>query len=92
MAIGAGAGLHALGASRRSLRASYISAITLTALSLAGMAVWGAAGFVYGTTLSIWFGVLIIWWQLHRALRDANIKAARVLPWSSRSAGSHCNK
>jgi O-antigen/teichoic acid export membrane protein len=77
MAIGAGAGLHALGASRRSLRASYISAMTLAAFSLAGTAVWGAEGFVCGTAVSIWCGVLVTWWQLHRALRDANIKSGK---------------
>ena len=80
LAIGAGAGLHALGASRRSLRASYITGITLAAFSLAGAAVWGAAGCIYGTALSIWCGMLVIWWQFHRALRDAKIKAARALP------------
>ena len=89
LATGAGAGLHALGASRRSLRASLISGITLAAFSLAGTAVWGAAGCIYGTTASIWIGVLIVWWQMHRALRDANIKSARALPGASRLTGRH---
>ena len=58
LAIGASAGLHALGASRRSLRASIISGITFAGLSLAGAAAWGAVGCIYGTAVSVWIGML----------------------------------
>ena len=30
-----------------------------------------------------------VWWQMHRALRDANIKAARALSGARRAAGRH---
>ena len=89
LGIGAAAGLHALGASRRSLRASLISGVTFAVFSLAGAVGWGAAGCIYGTAASVWLGVLIAWWQMHRALQDANIKAAGGLSEVRRRAWSH---
>jgi O-antigen/teichoic acid export membrane protein len=68
---GAGTGLHALGAARRSLRAMIFSSLFYVACGLVGAAVDGAFGTVCGAAISSWFGALLFWWQLRVALRDS---------------------
>lgn len=71
--FGAVAGLHALGASQRSLRAALIESAALVACSLIGAVIWGVSGAIYGTAAAGWAGSLIFWWQLRQALRDAGV-------------------
>ena len=61
---GAGLGLHALGAARRSLRASIVTSVTLVVFSVAGAAVAGAVGAVSGGAAAMWVGALVFWWEL----------------------------
>ena len=72
---GALAGLHALAAARRSLRAAlFVSALGL-ACSLAGAATTGAAGAMWGAAAASWVGVLVSWVQLRRALHERSATA-----------------
>ncbi|MDR2985468.1 MAG: hypothetical protein LBV34_11570, partial [Nocardiopsaceae bacterium] len=77
MTVGASAGLRALGASRRSLRAMIISSVVLVAASVLGAMAGDAIGSVRGMALAGVIGVLAWWWQLRAGLRDANIASER---------------
>jgi O-antigen/teichoic acid export membrane protein len=67
---GALAGLHALAAARRSLRAAlFVSALGL-ACSLAGAMTAGTVGSMWGAAAASWIGVLVSWGQLRRALHE----------------------
>jgi O-antigen/teichoic acid export membrane protein len=68
---GAGTGLHALGAARRSLRAMVIGTTSSVVLSLAGTAVAGVAGTMAGFAVGAWIGALICWRQLREAIRES---------------------
>ncbi len=71
MIAGATAGLHALGAAKRSLRAMVLSSGTYLVLGLAG-AYWnGAQGTVDGAAVATWVGAAVWWWQLQAGLREA---------------------
>lgn len=74
---GATAGLHALGAARRSLRAMTLSAAIYLACGLAGAAAGGALGSVRGVAVATFIGALAWWWQLGTALREAGIAPRR---------------
>jgi O-antigen/teichoic acid export membrane protein len=67
---GAMAGLRALGAARRSLRAQTLSAIAYVAGGLMGAAVDGALGSAWGVVAATAFGATMAWWQLRAGLRD----------------------
>jgi O-antigen/teichoic acid export membrane protein len=70
--IGAGTGLHALGAARRSLRAMVISAALTVAGAIAGaMATGTAAGTMWFIAIASWLNALVFWWQFRRALRES---------------------
>jgi hypothetical protein len=64
------AGLRALGAARRSLRAKLISAAAYVSCGLAGAALGGAAGSVWGVAAAIYFAVGVLWWQLLAAMGE----------------------
>lgn len=68
---GATAGLHALGAARRSLRAMVLASVLYLGLGLAGAVMGGAAGTLRGTALATWIGALLWWWELRCELRQA---------------------
>jgi len=68
---GAGIGLHALGAARRSLNLAIFGAILMVACSLAGAVAAGAIGTIVGAAISAWIGALVGWWQLRVALRES---------------------
>ena len=73
---GATAGLHALAAARRSLRAMIWSAAVFLASGLAGAAAGGALGAVWGAAVATWTGAVVWWWQLRAALREAEVISA----------------
>jgi O-antigen/teichoic acid export membrane protein len=73
---GAGTGLHALGAARRSLRAMVLTSVVFVTLSLVGAAVSGALGAVVGSAAATWVGAFVFWWHLRAGLREYENKAA----------------
>lgn len=67
---GAVAGLRALGASRRSMRAQLLTAGAVVVGGLAGAAAAGALGSAWGVALAMLVGAVVWWWQLRAGLRD----------------------
>jgi hypothetical protein len=77
---GALAGLHALAAARRSLRAAlFVSALGLAA-SLAGAMAAGTVGAMWGAAAASWVGVLVSWGQLRTALHERAATAGPPRP------------
>jgi O-antigen/teichoic acid export membrane protein len=74
---GAGTGLHALGASRRSLRAMILSSIIFVLCGVAGAFAGGALGALWAAAGAAWIGSLLFWWELRGALRDSGKTPAR---------------
>jgi O-antigen/teichoic acid export membrane protein len=71
VSTGAGAGLHALGAARRSLRAMIYTSALYVIGGLVGAAAGGASGTMWGSAIASWAGALgCWWWQLTVALRE----------------------
>ena len=68
---GAGTGLHALGAARRSLRAMVLVSAVFVACGLVGAAAGGAFGTMCGAAVASWIGALLFWLQLRHALRES---------------------
>ena len=83
---GAGTGLHALGAARRSLRVMLIGAAAAGVLSIAGAAAGGPTGAMVGYAAGSWVGVFIIWRQLHVAMREHGGKPGGTVSRSAASA------
>lgn len=67
---GAAAGLRALGAARRSLRAQLLASAAYVTGGLAGAAVAGALGSSWGVALATLVGAAVWWWQLRAGLRE----------------------
>jgi O-antigen/teichoic acid export membrane protein len=74
---GAGLGLHALGAARRSLRASIITSVALVIFSVIGAALAGAVGAVSGGAAAMWLGALVFWWELRVEMRTSPLLPSR---------------
>ena len=70
-AVGAGTGLHALGAARRSLRLNVLGSVFYVIGSLAGALAGGAAGTLWVTAVVLWISAIYGWWQLRLAQREA---------------------
>jgi O-antigen/teichoic acid export membrane protein len=66
---GAFVGLRALGVARRSLHAQVTRAVAGAVLGLAGAAVGGASGMLWGAALASLIGVVVVWGQLRGAVR-----------------------
>lgn len=87
---GVGAGLHALGAARRSLRAMMFASGMYITLGIAGAALHGVVGAAYGAAVANWLGTLYWWWQLSRALQESDKIPEGTRFWPSRpAAGRH---
>lgn len=89
------AGLHALGAARRSLRSIVIGSVMYLALSLGGAAFGGTIGTMRGAAAASWLGLLVSWWQFRAALRESDQvpDGARLWPGRApRRRGSHERK
>lgn len=71
---GAGTGLHALGAARRSLRAMVLGAVLFVICGLAGALAGGAFGTMCGAAVAAWIAALLFWWQLRAALPESATK------------------
>jgi O-antigen/teichoic acid export membrane protein len=84
VAIGAGAGLHALGAARRSLRTTVFLAPVYVVCGLIGALEGGAVGTMRGNAISAWLGALVFWWQLSAAMRESGKMPSGHWLWSGR--------
>ena len=82
---GATAGLHALGAARRSLRAMIIASAIFLCCGVAGAYWAGAVGTTWGVAIAPWAGVLVWWRQLQLGIRQAGKPVAE----DRRPAGKH---
>jgi O-antigen/teichoic acid export membrane protein len=71
ISVGAGAGLHALGAARRSLRGMVLMSSAYVVCSVTGAVVGGTPGTMRGAAAGAWIGALVSWWQLRSALRES---------------------
>jgi hypothetical protein len=69
--IGAWAGVRALGAASRSLRAQVIGSVVYLTGALSGTALGGAAGAAWGSAAGSMIGAGVWWWELHQGVRDA---------------------
>ena len=67
---GATAGLHALGAAQRSLRAMLLASAIFVVCGLVGAATGGSLGVVIGAAVATWVGALLWWRELRVALRN----------------------
>jgi O-antigen/teichoic acid export membrane protein len=80
LSSGASAGLHALGAARRSLRAMLLSSAASLVCGLLGAVKGGAAGVCWGLVTASVISAAYTWWQLRAGLREhaaAQVAAAR---------------
>jgi O-antigen/teichoic acid export membrane protein len=68
---GANAGLHALGAAKRSLRAMVLTSLMYLVFSVLGVYLDGAVGAVWGAALVTWIGTALWWRQLYTAMHEA---------------------
>ena len=73
---GAGVGLHALGAARRSLRVVLITSAISSVFTLIGALAAGVTGAVVGMAIGAWVSSLLFWWQFRVAFREYNAAAA----------------
>jgi O-antigen/teichoic acid export membrane protein len=94
LSAGAGAGLHALGAAKRSLRGIMLGSAVAVICAVTGALAAGAIGTVYGIAISSSLGALVLWSQLHGALREYRAAAAPDTrangePSSIRPSGKH---
>jgi O-antigen/teichoic acid export membrane protein len=86
---GAGVGLHALGAARRSLRLVVVMVTLTSGFTLAGAWMAGVVGTVIGMAIGAWLGSLLSWWQFSEALRESNTAPATAWLQPNRQAGKH---
>jgi O-antigen/teichoic acid export membrane protein len=69
---GAGTGLHALGAARRSVRAMVLSSGIYVVCGVAGAASGGVIWAMRGAAVAGWIGALLFWWELRGAMGEAS--------------------
>jgi hypothetical protein len=79
VAGGAGTGMHALGAARRSVRTVIVGSILLLVFSLAGAATRGADGALEGSAVAAWLSAVVAWWQLRAAIRESGTTTVALL-------------
>jgi O-antigen/teichoic acid export membrane protein len=80
ISAGAGVGLHALGAARRSLRAMLVYSGLYVVLCLIGAGVDGAIGTVYGCAVAGGAGAVVFWVELRAELRSRAAGRATIRP------------
>jgi O-antigen/teichoic acid export membrane protein len=90
---GATAGLRALGAARRSLRAMIIASVLFLTCSGVGTYLDGATGAVVGAAAATMAAALVWWWQLRLGIQESGIfpapAAADYLTGTGHSKGRH---
>ena len=76
-AAGAGAGLHALGAAKRSMAVGLITSIAYLVSSITGGLVDGAIGTLFFSAVVSWGNAVFIWLQFRAALRESRASRAQ---------------
>jgi O-antigen/teichoic acid export membrane protein len=71
LGAGAIAGLHALAAARRSLRAMVLTSAAFLCCGLVGAVTGGAVGTMRGAAVATWIGAFLWWWQLHLGMKES---------------------
>lgn len=89
VSVGGSAGLHALGAARKSLRVALLGSAATLGLTLAGSAKWGAVGALWGNAAAGWASAVLSWWNLRASLRESGIVPADGRLWSIRPRGRY---
>jgi O-antigen/teichoic acid export membrane protein len=89
VSAGAGVGLHALGAARRSLRAVILTTLLTAVTTLAGAALGGAAGTVFGMAVGSWIGSVMIWMQFRKAYEEHKSAAVTARLGRIQGRGRH---
>lgn len=87
LAAGAGCGLHGLGAARQSLRVVLITGPIAGVTTVAGAAVAGLSGSIYGLALGSWMSALLTWIAFYKAFREYEESVDANRSWHSR--GKH---
>jgi O-antigen/teichoic acid export membrane protein len=70
--LGAGVGMHALAAARRSLRASMINSVVIIPVGIAGALVAGVLGALYFLAVAAWLTTVLSWWYFRTAMRESS--------------------
>ena len=85
---GAGIGMHALGAARRSLRASLMTSAVVLPFAIGGALVAGVYGTLYLAAAAAWLTTGMSWWFFRSAMRES--KTVPVPRWLwAHSGGRH---
>jgi O-antigen/teichoic acid export membrane protein len=89
VSTGATAGLHALKAPGRSLRAGLISAVLYLLFGVVGAVVWGLPGTAYGIVIATWLGAVCWWWEFREEMRTLEARDRPILsPVSAHEAAA----
>jgi O-antigen/teichoic acid export membrane protein len=88
-ATGSAVGMHALGAARRSLRASLVASAMLIPLSIVGAFVAGVLGTLYFAAAASWLATVMVWWYFREAMRESSNVPVPGWLWPRRYAGRH---
>ncbi|HEY0717922.1 MAG TPA: hypothetical protein VGD68_09930 [Streptosporangiaceae bacterium] len=88
VSAGAGCGLHALGAAKRSLRAMVLGSVVYVICGVTGAAAGGVEASIWAIAVAGWAGAAFFWLELRAELRDSG--GMRLLPFGrSRENGRH---
>jgi O-antigen/teichoic acid export membrane protein len=74
-------GLHAMGASRRSMRAMLLTAGLVVVAVLAGAITGGIMGTVTWTAVAAWIGTLVSWRELRQAFHESDTISVPIWMW-----------
>jgi O-antigen/teichoic acid export membrane protein len=85
---GSAIGMHALGAARRSLRASIMTAAIILPLAISGAFLGGVLGTLYFGALAAWLATIMSWWYLRAAIRESRTVPVPIWLWPH-SGGKH---
>jgi len=86
--IGASMGMLALGAARRSLRATIVTTVLIVTCALIGAVAGGTLGSMRCAAAGSWVGTLVSWWQLRQALHESDTVPVPAWLWPGRQRGS----
>jgi O-antigen/teichoic acid export membrane protein len=86
---GAGIGLHALGAARRSLRAMIVSSVFIVVFAVVGAVSGGTLGTMRCVAAASWLGALVFWWQFRQGLHESGTVPLPAWLWPGPVARGH---
>lgn len=86
---GAAIGLHALGAARRSMRATLITSGVVVAGAVVGAVTAGTLGTLLFVAGGTWFGALLSWWEFRQAMHESGTVPVPQWLWPQSSGRHH---